>query len=278
MPGRSISRYLTLLVVTALVLSGLLVELILIFADFRRQLGDLDTKMNEVLAAASPTAAQAAFQFDPVFAERSIESMMQNAFLVEAQIKSDFGEILGAASRPADASWTAGITSNMVERFQTFSTPLTIGQDPNMYGELSVTIDKDIWLAQYYERSVAQIIGGVLRSAVMSLIALTIFDSVVQRPLKRFIEALKQVEPSQPEEIGQVVGKRNMNNELGALNNQVNDVLTASRNYLIERSQAHQEIEERDARLAGIMRNLPSGSFSICGRRGGQDQSGIRAG
>ena len=134
---------------------------------------------------------------------------------------------------------------------QLYSTPdkqyeaVLFHQQSNLdVGLLRVSVHTTTILQDFYNRSIRTIIVGLVRSILLAVILLFIFNHLLTRPIVGLVENLKDVDPRKPRAI--MVPKRisKANNELTDLANSTNNILASNQEYLAELDEAKRENDE----------------------------------
>ncbi len=235
-------------VLAALVL-GLAFSAAQLANDYAEQQDRVQRSVTNILAAANKPATVAAFHLDGKLAREVIDGLFAYDFVSSVSIEDEDQTVLAGRKREAGPSRTAWITRVLGEGKKDFVVPLSaIGQQNKKIGVLSVTIDYDLALAQFYNRSLFVLLAGPLRNVVLIFVLFYAFQRFLSGPLLKLIEDFSRLDPKegQAEELS-LVGAHE-DDELGMLRNAANAYVRANNLHWEERRRAEAALRESEAR------------------------------
>ncbi len=234
---------------TIAVFLGLVIGGIQIVLDYRAQTERDETLIHHILSIASSGATEAAFQLDSGMARDAIQSLMIYDFFASAKVEDETGNVLAQVAAAVPPSRYAFLTRLVSRGLSDYSIPLT-DHDVRMHvGTLSVTVDNNAMLGDFYDRSVRYMLTGLFRNLLLTAILLQLFFVLLSQPLAWLADQLGRVDPRKPEPFDLSEQIVRANNELTTVARQANDILSASRQHLQELGEANREAVRMDERL-----------------------------
>ncbi len=235
-------------VLAALVL-GLAFSAAQLANDYAEQQDRVQMSVTNILAAANKPATVAAFHLDGKLAREVIDGLFAYDFVSSVSIEDEDKTVLAGRQRKMGQSRTAWITRVLGEGKKNFVVPLSaIGQKNKKIGVLNVTIDYDLALAQFYNRSMFVLLAGPLRNVVLIFVLFYAFQRFLSGPLLKLIDDFSRLDPKEgrAEELS-LVGVHE-EDELGMLRNAANAYVNANNQHWAERRKTETALKESEAR------------------------------
>ena len=249
----NISLRLARVAVVAALLLGLTLSTIQVVADFREQAEQLDAVVHQVLAVAQRSAVPAALRLDDRLSGEIVDGLLSYPFIDEGRIVSDMGHVLAAKSKTHVQSATMWLTRRITEAHVTYRVPLHAPDDPSrVYGELSISVDRDRALSGFFDRSLVIVGLGVVRNMALAFLLFLIFHMVITRPLIILADGIGRIDPRDPGKTRLEAAEEHRDDELGRLSGTVNEFLEASEEHLAERRRSEDALRHSEERFRTI--------------------------
>ena len=237
-------RLARLVILTGLLL-GFVIAAIQVGSDFRSQDEALRDRVTQILEVAKRSATPAALRLDDTLATQVIDGLLSYPFIIEATLTTDLGTVLATDERPKGDSRTRFITELFKAPFPEFSTALAETGTPMVqYGQLTVIIDRDRSLEGFYDRALLVVLTGVARNLVLVLVLLAVFQIFLTRPLIRFVEEFRSIDPDSPGGAVVHVPEGHSRDELGLLGMTANTYVQNMRARLDELAATQAQLSE----------------------------------
>ncbi|PKU26544.1 ATP-binding protein [Telmatospirillum siberiense] len=251
-------------------LVGFGVSFVEFFLNLREERARSEEAIRLVLDMVTEPAASAAYTIDKTLAQRIVSKLINDHEILSAEIRDDFGGILGQAKRsPADQNLT-NISNYLVTPIPPFQIALFndnyVGE-PIHVGELMVAIDSGAILDNLENGFSRMALSSMIRAVAIATIMAMLFHVLTTKPLLRLAGSVAEIEPSQPIRQMLTVPQGHAEDELGMIAEAVNRLITAFQKSLAEQDRIGEElrqlaaslerrVEERTAELAKTNENL----------------------
>lgn len=235
------------LVVVAAFIIGLILSLIQIATDIRRERVEIDRTVNEVVGALKGPATQAAYALNSDLAERVLEGLFEYRPIYRAQIINDFNETLAIADRAKSDAKYGILTYLLIGEAKDYAIDLYIQGSKKSVGKINVSVDGSLVAAGFVERLALVFLSGVVRIILLSLAIAGIFYWTLSRPLLLVIANIydqrkKQVRFDAPE--------KHKNDEIGLL-------FEAFNVLLMDREEANKALQESNDLFVSLTAAMP---------------------
>ncbi len=238
-------------------LLGLLLSAGQVALDYMRHGSELDSTVERILEVAKHSAGPAALKFDDKLAEEIVNGLMTYDFLIKSEISTDLGTILASEEKPHRISKTRWLTRLLTDEYRTFTIPLGVDTQKRVYGTLIAVVDNDIAFSTFYDRGVLVILFGILRNMLLVIILYGVFYLMLTKPLLNMVSAVSNISPENNKEWNSSLKDYHRNDELGLLNNKINDFLLASRTHYKMQMDTAFALQASEAHLRTLIEMIP---------------------
>ena len=176
---------------------GLCLSSFQVYLDYQDHGVTFDQSIEQMLSVSFGSATRSVRTLDNSLAEEVVNGLMHYEFIQEVKIIDDLGVVLAKKDRPlrVDSS-TLWITNWLVPENKQYIHQLAVDQSKtSLYGQLVLTIDKDLSLAPFYQRLVYVVSGGIIRNMLLALILFYVFYYVLTAPMTRVAQIMKRTDP-----------------------------------------------------------------------------------
>jgi len=237
---------------------GLVLSLIQIATDIRRERAEINGTVHEVVAALKGPAAQAAYALNTELAERVLEGLLEYKPIYRAEIINDFNERLALVERPKTEDRYGLLTELLIGETVDYEIKLYVENTGKYIGKINVSIDGALVAQGFVERLALVFLSGVVRNVLLSLAFAVIFYLMLSRPLLQGIANLYQ----QPRDLARFEApKQHQKNEIGLLFDAFNELLS-------DRDEANKALKESNEMFRSLTAAIPDSIFLI-------DQNGM---
>lgn len=209
-------------VVLAFIL-GLAMSSVQLYLDLKGQEQTLENLVNRVIEVTTPPAARAVHTLDDDLSLEVVNGLLAYDFIYEVMISDELGNVLASGSKPRPATSTRWLTQFIAQDSRTYVARLTIpGYGDMVAGTIRFTVDVDVALKPFFERSGLILGAGMLRNTLLVLLLFVAFHVILTRPLIRLVREMSQIDLDRPgsqrisatishsdDELGQLVGTTN---------------------------------------------------------------------
>ena len=235
---------------------GLMLSSAQIFFDYFSQRNEMRTTVRDTLVTANRAAYHAAFNLDENGALQITRGLVSNQLIVEATIKDNFGQILGAAESNIDkevsflSRWAFGeptISAQQLFNASEFQQPV---------GELVVMVDPALNAETFVRRSQVVFLSGILRNFILALCIITVFYFTITRsilqaslPIQRGITDKRIPLPRNhvDDEIGVLL--KGFNNHLAIIEEQHQQIVDNNVNLETTVAERTRQLDEKNREL-----------------------------
>lgn len=248
-------RVLAWVLAVALV-SGAVSSIIQVILDAQRVSGQLDLQAAQTINLVEDAATQAVYSIDNELAQQVVEGLFAQEAVVAAYISHPDGTHLGQYQRAPMTGSFREITDPIFAAQRVYQTELRRGPDNRQYGTLTVHYDTAPAARTWLERAFITFGSDIATAVTLGLALFIVVHLLLTRPLLRIVNAVRRVEPSQPDEHLLSTPKGHEQDELGLWVNTTNNLLVA----IGESQQQQREAEDRASRLSRYdqLTGLPS--------------------
>lgn len=227
--GRSIGLTQATAVLVAGLLFGLVSSVIFLSYDLSTRRQSAVTLIEEILTAAEGGATNAAWTLDTDAANQVISGVMALHDVKSATLRDENDAALARASSdsvPPDrlVRWIADlIASGGISGERSLQAPLDGAYRP--IGTLTIELDTSRIGRAFLNSALLVLSGGLAQSVSLALVLLWLSSRLVTSPLRQIADAIKRIDPENPQIIEPVLASRHRNNELGYLARRTSDML-----------------------------------------------------
>ncbi len=244
-------------IILAFVLSFLLSS-VQLYLDFLNQEKELESLIDRVVKVATPPAVRSVSTLDDELSYEVVNGLLRYGFIYEVVIYDDTGNVLaqGSSTRPeVKTRWlTSKITDNTREYTENLLLP---GYTDGTSGSIRFSVDMDLALEGFYNRSKTALFTGLLRNMFLVLLLFVVFYYTLTKPLVRLSREINNINPDHPgvNRLTQLPAHRK--DELAQLiasSNQLLDVVELS---LAKRRAVELALRKSEEHLRQIIDHLP---------------------
>lgn len=244
-------------IILAFVLSFLLSS-VQLYLDFLNQEKELKTLIDRVIQVATPPAVRSVSTLDDELSYEVVNGLLRYGFIYEVVIYDDTGNVLaqGSSSRPEVK--TRWLTSKIIENTREYTANLLLpGYSDGTSGSIRFSVDMDLALEGFYNRSQTALLTGVLRNMFLVLLLFVVFYYMLTKPLVRLSREINNINPDHPgvNRLTQLPAQRK--DELAQLiasSNQLLDIVELS---LAKRRAVELALRKSEEHLREIIDHLP---------------------
>lgn len=185
-------------IILAFVLSFLLSS-VQLYLDFLNQEKELESLIDRVVKVATPPAVRSVSTLDDELSYEVVNGLLRYGFIYEVVIYDDTGNVLaqGSSTRPeVKTRWlTSKITDNTREYTENLLLP---GYTDGTSGSIRFSVDMDLALEGFYNRSKTALFTGLLRNMFLVLLLFVVFYYTLTKPLVRLSREINNINPDHP--------------------------------------------------------------------------------
>lgn len=257
----------------------LILELLLAFGqisiDYSIQKSGLEETATQLLNTAEEAATHTLWTLDKVGGDGLLAGLLRYNAVVKAELTDAENMVFSSVEKDAPRSslfarWIFG-------GYRTFEKELSesLGSDPPEYvGSIRLTFDSSIVGADFFKRTIAYLLSGLMMNLILAAILLYVFHSTMARSILSVGNSLSKVDPQEPGGFRILLPERHREDELGILVSKTNDLLGAVGENVQKRLVAEEElqrfnreleqrVEERTRELAVTNRELEAFTYSV---------------
>lgn len=233
---------------------GIITSAAEILVDYFEELRHVDAVAQQVLQAAMPSATQATHQIDAELANEVLVGLFNYDFIRSARIDDEFDKELASLTRELSVSALPWLMRIMGPQQEQYGHELRVKDTDQFTGKLSIELDKRVALAEFYQRSLLNVLIGVVKNTLLALVLFWVFLRFVGRPLFSLIEEIGNVDPKDPRPITAEITNLNRQNEIGDLERATNALLSASQSYLVNLTESQRRLQLNEKKFGDFAR------------------------
>ena len=235
---------------------GAVLGLAQVVLDYFQEEKALEARIERILEVAARSATPAARRLDERLGLEIVDGLLKYEFIAAAKIDTDLGSLLAERRRPPRDSATDWITRNITtpttEHLFELTDEAALRNDATShYGHLTVVVDRDRALGDFYTRALYVLVAGIARNLLLALLLFALFQWLLARPLRMLVEGWSHIDPKDPGERRLYTPPEHRFDELGELTRRANDFLDASHAHLTKRKEVElgliQAVEDAEA-------------------------------
>jgi len=244
-------------IILAFVLSFLLSS-VQLYLDFLNQEKELKTLIDRVIQVATPPAVRSVSTLDDELSYEVVNGLLRYGFIYEVVIYDDTGNVLAQGSSTRPEVKTRWLTSRITENTREYTANLLLpGYSDGTSGSIRFSVDMDLALEGFYNRSQTALMTGLLRNMFLVLLLFVVFYYTLTKPLVRLSREINNINPDHPgvNRLTQLPAQRK--DELAQLiasSNQLLDVVELS---LAKRRAVELALRKSEEHLRQIIDHLP---------------------
>ena len=244
-------------IILAFVLSFLLSS-VQLYLDFLNQEKELKTLIDRVVQVATPPAVRSVSTLDDELSYEVVNGLLRYGFIYEVVIYDDTGNVLAQGSSTRPEVKTRWLTSRITENTREYTANLLLpGYSDGTSGSIRFSVDMDLALEGFYNRSQTALMTGLLRNMFLVLLLFVVFYYTLTKPLVRLSREINDINPDHPgvNRLTQLPAQRK--DELAQLiasSNQLLDIVELS---LAKRRAVELALRKSEEHLRQIIDHLP---------------------
>ncbi|MFT4652460.1 MAG: diguanylate cyclase (GGDEF)-like protein [Kangiellaceae bacterium] len=227
---------------------GFTLSFIQIGLDYVREQDAMQKFATEILAANQFAAADATFHLDSPAAEEVAKGILQYHYITLVTITNELDEILAQRFSTVATSTQKSRRYNIFGEIKTFNQRLYSITGENI-GNLSIYIDPALASEGFVDRSLLVLISGLIRNILMAFILVFVFYLTITKKVIAVSSALKNLDPSKPNNNRIPALNINKKNELDDLGEGINRMLEIMSCDIKEREQREQDLHASQKEL-----------------------------
>src|SRR6187431_1556691 len=185
-------------IILAFVLSFLLSS-VQLYLDFLNQEKELNTLIDRVIQVATPPAVRSVSTLDDELAYEVVNGLLRYGFIYEVVIYDDTGNVLAQGSSTHPEAKTRWLTSKITENTREYTANLLLpGYNDGTSGRIRFSVDMDLALEGFYNRSQTALMTGLLRNMFLVLLLFVVFYYTLTKPLVRLSREINTINPDHP--------------------------------------------------------------------------------
>ena len=254
-------------------LVGLLLSSFQLYWDYQEEGTALQAIIDRILSVAQPPASRAVHILDEDLASEVVDGLLKYRFVRKAEIFDDLGIELASKEKEEAKSSTRWITRNITREFEDHTIQL-LSEDllDVAPGRLSVTIDRDQALSDFFGRSLFVLGAGIVRNMLLVLLLFIAFYWLLTKPLNQLAQSIGRIDAKNPAGGVVEVSQHHREDELGQVADMTNRLVTSVRDLLKERKDAENAlIAARDQLEMRVLERTKELQYEIFERRNAQD-------
>lgn len=245
-------RQATITIVIVLVL-GLLVGLIEVYADWRAMRTTIVQQAKSTLNLVEGSAQEAIFQFNDTLADQVVQSLLNTGQVRRVVLRDDFGSVFAEGKR--DTALDSGrLITTLFGDLAEYHTPLrhqpTLGMPHQEVGQLEITLAISNVAEGFAARSLISMALGIVKALIISGLVVLIFYLMITRPLLTLHTSITRIDPNHPGRWPRPIMRGHDHDELGQIVHSLDQLMQAFQQTMAQRDQAHEENARLGAELA----------------------------
>ncbi|UTA49430.1 EAL domain-containing protein [Simiduia sp. 21SJ11W-1] len=229
-----------------------------LYLDLKGNEEDLENLINRVIEVTTPPAARAVHTLDDDLSLEVVNGLLAYDFIYEVTISDELGSVLASGSEPRPATSTRWITRFIAEDSRSYVARLTIpGYGDAVAGTIRFTVDVDVALAPFFERSGLILGAGMLRNAFLVILLFFAFHVMLTRPLIRLVRQMSSIDLDKPGTSRIEYVADHKDDELGQLVSTTNKLLDLMELSLAKRRAVELALRRSEEHIRQIIDNLP---------------------
>ncbi len=200
--------------------------------------------MDEELSLVNESASEAAFQLSDELAAEVVQGVARNPAVIEVRLIDNFGTELGRiVAKPVSFPF-ADMAMGDIVSYERSLEAKGIDRQVSKVGTLKVTLDPAKLTLLFFERVKRVLWIGMLRALLISVLVVMVFHRLITRPILSITGNIADVDPLHPGAFPLTVPSGHKSDELGALSNTVQALLTNFQQGLNQRDKAEGELSD----------------------------------
>lgn len=239
-------------------LLGLTMSSVQLYLDLKGHEESLENLIKRVIEVTTPPAARAVHTLDDDLSLEVVNGLLAYDFIYEVTISDELGSVLAKGSEPRPITATRWLTDFIAEDSRTYVARLTIpGYGDAVAGTIKFTVDVDVALAPFFERSGLILGAGMLRNFILVLLLFVAFHLILTRPLIQLVREMNAIDLDKPGASRISSASNHRDDELGQLAATTNKLLDLMELSLAKRRAVELALRRSEEHIRQIIDNLP---------------------
>ena len=175
-------------------------------------------EFNALLSVIEKPAVQAAFRIDEVLAQQQIDGLMQNKYLLKAEMLDEDGKIFASSSRHAQHSrFYTEMANWLLPEIDQFELVLRFEDRSVMLGKIILTADREYLIEEVLQKNILLLISSLIKDIFLASIISLFFYYLVTNPLQILTATLSDSSRKSMNTLPALSPPGHENDELGEL-------------------------------------------------------------
>lgn len=237
---------------------GLFMSTVQLYLDLKGNEAELENLVNRVIEVTTPPAARAVHTLDDDLSLEVVNGLLAYDFIYEVTISDELGSVLASGTEPRPASSTRWLTKFIADDSKTYIARLTIpGYGESVAGSIQFTVDVDVALAPFFERSGLILGAGMLRNTLLVLLLFIAFHLMLTRPLIQIAREMAEINLDKPGSSRLSALPNHKSDEVGQLVSTTNKMLDLMELSLAKRRAVELALRRSEEHVRQIIDSLP---------------------
>ncbi|WP_191600802.1 putative bifunctional diguanylate cyclase/phosphodiesterase [Marinomonas algicola] len=200
------------------VILSLIVSALTFYSNVISSREAISQEFNALLAVVEKPAVQAAFRIDEVLAQQQINGLMQNKYVLKAEMLDENGNIFASSSRSVQHSvFYIEMANWLLPKIDQFELVLRYEDRNVILGKIILTADREFLIEEILEQNVLLLIGSLVKDILLASLISLFFYYMVTRPLKKLTVTLSESSRKSIHRLPIITPAGHENDELGEL-------------------------------------------------------------
>ncbi|MDN3639612.1 EAL domain-containing protein [Simiduia curdlanivorans] len=237
---------------------GLAMSSVQLYLDLKGHEESLESLIQRVIEVTTPPAARAVHTLDDDLSLEVVNGLLAYDFVYEVTIADELGSVLATGSKPRQVSSTRWITAFIAEDSRVYTARLSIpGYGDSVAGTIRFTVDIDVVLAPFFNRSGLILGAGMLRNTLLVLFLFFAFHLMLTRPLIQLVREMSSIDLDKPGQSRIKYPTDHRDDELGELVTTTNKLLDLMELSLAKRRAVELALRRSEEHIRQIIDSLP---------------------
>lgn len=223
-------------------LFGILGSATELFIDWRTKRQETLSSMQQILQMAQPSATEAAYLLNEQLAGSVVNGLARYAAVRQISLRDESGALLASyqTEQPEGGQGTIAqyLFGDITEHH------ITLTQQGARIGRLDLTLSAEVLAEDFHRRVLTLATVGLLRALAICAVVVLVFWLMIIRPLTRLSQQVASIDPARPGAALLPPAPGHARDEIGALIEIFNHLLTAFQHGLDQRDRAEAGLTE----------------------------------
>ncbi|WP_390594707.1 putative bifunctional diguanylate cyclase/phosphodiesterase [Simiduia litorea] len=229
-----------------------------LYLDLKGHEESLESLIQRVIEVTTPPAARAVHTLDDDLSLEVVNGLLAYDFVYDVTIADELDSVLATGSKPRPVSSTRWITAFIAEDSRVYTARLSIpGYGDSVAGTIRFTVDIDVVLAPFFDRSGLILGAGMLRNTLLVLFLFFAFHLMLTRPLIQLVKEMSSIDLDKPGQSRIKYPTDHRDDELGELVTTTNKLLDLMELSLAKRRAVELALRRSEEHIRQIIDSLP---------------------